>query len=96
VDASVTAALISGVGVIVVAWVGFLGSKKGTLSSAEANFRTTILEENAKLRQRVDGLEKRLSHVSVENSKLKVKLARLEEASSTEGGSHHERIERIL
>jgi hypothetical protein len=84
VDASVTAALISGVGVIVTAWVGFLGSKKGTLASAEQSFRETIINENEKLRKRVDGLEQKLSDVLVENSKLKVEVTRLKALCPTE------------
>ncbi|WP_422661711.1 hypothetical protein ACK8P5_26680 (plasmid) [Paenibacillus sp. EC2-1] len=56
-DASILVAIISGVGTILVAAVGFMGAQKGTLASAEQNFRTTIIQENEKLRKRIDELE---------------------------------------
>lgn len=77
-DASVIASSIAGVGVILTAWLGFMGNKKGTLATAESSFRTTVIEENTKLRERMEKLEQKLSNVMIENVKLKTKIARLE------------------
>lgn len=77
-DASVTVSIISGVGVILSAWFAMAGNKKGTLAEAEQNFRSTILADNEKLRQRVDELEKKLINVVAENGQLKAKVTQLE------------------
>lgn len=73
-DASTIAAIMAAAGVIVSAWIGFLGSKKGTLASAEKEFRETIMEDNEKLRLRVEKMEKTIIKLTKENSRLKVRL----------------------
>lgn len=73
-DASTIAAIMAAAGVIVSAWIGFLGSKKGTLASAEKEFRETIMEDNEKLRQRVEKMEKTIIKLTKENSRLKIRL----------------------
>jgi hypothetical protein len=80
-DASVTVSIISGVGVILSAWFAFAGNRKGTLATAEQSFRTTILEENEKLRKRVEELETKLSKVVVENQELQLEMVRLKTQS---------------
>lgn len=60
-EPSVIVSLISGGGVIIAAFLAFLGSKKGSLATAESEFRKTILQENKDLRDRVDKLEKELA-----------------------------------
>lgn len=76
-DVSVTVSIISGVGVIVGAWIGLLGTKKGTLAAAEKDFRTAVLEDNEKLRTRIDDLEKKLASLTVENSRLNIELLKI-------------------
>jgi TolA-binding protein len=78
-DANVMVAIISGVGMILSGWIGFMGNKKGTLATAEKDFRTAILEDNQKLRQRVDELEQKLTSITIEYNRLQVKLIKLQE-----------------
>lgn len=73
-DASTIAAIMAAAGVIVSAWIGFLGNKKGTLASAEKEFRETIMEDNEKLRLRIEKMEKTIIKLTKENSMLKVRL----------------------
>lgn len=90
-DASVTVSIISGIGVILSAWFAFAGNKKGTLATAEQSFRTTILADNEKLRERIEQLEQKLTEVMVENGHLRVKVTELEACqNSTAGGSANE------
>lgn len=88
-DASVTVSIVSGVGVIIAAWFAFAGNKKGTLASAEQQFRTTILADNENLRKRVEELEKKLTGVVEENGQLKAEVKKLK-ANSTNGGNEDE------
>lgn len=81
-DASVTVSIISGVGVILSAWFAFAGNKKGTLATAEQNFRSTILADNESLRKRVSELEKKFEDVLTENGQLKIENAKLKAGSS--------------
>lgn len=59
-DASVWVAIIGGIGSILAGIVGFMGTKKSTLQTAEKDFRDTIVSENKELRNRVDELEDEL------------------------------------
>jgi hypothetical protein len=59
-DASVVVAVVSGIGAILAACVGFMGTKKNSIQSAEKDFRDTIVKENKDLRARVDELEEEL------------------------------------
>lgn len=76
-DASVTSSIIAGVGVILTAWLHFAGAKKGTLASAEKEFRQTLIEDNDAMRKRIDELERKLYDVTIENKKLKLKMIEL-------------------
>lgn len=73
-DASTIAAIMAAAGVILSAWIGFLGNKKGTLATAEKEFRETIMEDNEKLRLRIEKMEKTIIKLTKENSKLKIRL----------------------
>lgn len=73
-DASTIAAIMAALGVIVSAWIGFLGNKKGTLASAEKDFRETIMEDNEKLRLRVEKMEKTIIKLTKENAILKAQM----------------------
>ena len=73
-DESLVSALMAGIGVILAAWLGFAGSKKGTLATAEKDFRTTILEDNKQLRERVEQLETQLVAVKKENHQMQLKM----------------------
>ena len=73
-DASVVTAIMAASGVVISAWIGFLGNKKGTLANAEKDFRELILRDNDNLRKRVDELEKIVQELSKENTKLKARL----------------------
>lgn len=59
-DASVWVAIIGGVGSVIAAIVALMGTKKGTLQTAEKDFRNTIVGENKELRSRVSELEDEL------------------------------------
>lgn len=78
-DHSLTASIVAGIGVIMTAWLGFMGTKKGTLATAEKDFRTTIMEDNKQLRERVDSLEKKLSTVMKENHEMSLKMVEISE-----------------
>ncbi len=73
-DASTITAIIAAAGVVLSAWMGFLGNKKGTLANAEKDFRELILRDNENLRKRVDELEKVTQELSKENTILKARL----------------------
>lgn len=81
-DTSIIVSIVSGIGAILVAGLGFMGNKKGTLASAEQNFRDTILQENEKLRKRVDELEDENKQNSdkllEENKKLQLRILNME------------------
>lgn len=93
-DASVASSIIAGIGVILTAWLGFIGNKKGTLSAAEQDFRKAILEDNEKLRKRVDELEKKLTKVLIDNRRLQLKIIELtgmdDDIEQTTGECHCE------
>lgn len=92
-DASVVSSLIAGVGVIMTAWLGFMGNKKGTLASAESEFRTTILKENESLRERIEKLENKFSLVLIENVELKAEITRLKADNNSPNTNTDEVIE---
>lgn len=73
-DASTIAAIMAALGVIISAFIGFLGNKKGTLASAEKDFRETIMEDNEKLRLRVEKMEKIVIKLTKENAMLKAQM----------------------
>lgn len=73
-DESLVSALMAGIGVILSAWLGFAGTKKGTLATAEKDFRSTILEDNKQLRSRVEQLETQLTAVMKENHLMNLKM----------------------
>lgn len=89
-DASVVAAIIAGVGVIMSAWLGFAGNKKGTLATAERDFRETILEENKDMRVRMEEMEKTISAVMLENRQLKMEIIQLRSERRNAGGEDGE------
>lgn len=73
-DVSTISALIALAGVVFTGWIGLMGNKKGTLASAEKDFRATIMQDNKDLRERVDELEERIDELVRENTKLHLKL----------------------
>lgn len=76
---SVIVSIISGIGVIGAAILGYFGQKKGSVANAEQKFRESILEQNEKLRKRVDELEQKLTDVMLQNRKLQIKIIDLED-----------------
>ena len=58
-------------GVFLAALLGFLGNKKGTLASAEKDFRQTILQDNENLRKRIEQLEQVNKELQTETATLK-------------------------
>ena len=69
------------IGVAITAWFTFQSSKRGTLQSGEASFRTTYLErlKTAEARgdafeAKADVLEKRCRLLEIENAQLKFRL----------------------
>lgn len=81
---SVIISIISGLGVIGAAIIGYFGQKKGSVANAEQKFRENILEQNEKLRRRVDELEQKLTDVMIQNRRLQLKVIDLEGKGGTE------------
>lgn len=81
-DASVTSAVVAGVGVILTAWIAFMGTKKGTLATAEKDFRSTIMADNEHLRKRIEELETKLNVVQMDNHRMTMAMVDLERNSS--------------
>lgn len=77
-DASITSAVIAGVGVILTAWLAFMGTKKGTLATAEKDFRSTIMADNENLRRRIEELETKLHAVQVDNHRMTMAMVEIE------------------
>lgn len=82
-DVSTISAVMALAGVMFSAWIGFLGSKKGTLADAEKDFRATILQDNKDLRERIEELEERIDELVRENTRLQIKLELKEEDEGT-------------
>lgn len=62
------------IGVVVTAWFTFQSSKRGTLQSGEATFRTTYLERLKVAEARADASEKRCTLLEIENAQLRFRL----------------------
>lgn len=77
-DATVIASIVSGVAVVGGAVIAFMGQKKGTLATAEHNFREAILKDNEKLRNRLDEVEAENGELEAEVSNLRRRISKLE------------------
>lgn len=73
-DANTITAVMAFAGVIISAFIGFLGNKKNTLAGAEKDFRELILKDNEDLRARVKELEISVRTLSEENAQMKLQL----------------------
>lgn len=88
-DATLISVIASASGVIVTALSGYFVARRNArkdlqvndrqlLSQDEKEFRSTILEENQRLRAKVEELTELVGKLQVENSSLTIRLMKLE------------------